>query len=67
MARLVFSGGSAVKNLSAMQERGVRPLGWDDPLAGGNGNRLQYSCLENSMERGASWATIHGVAELDTS
>ena len=33
MARLVFSGGSAVKNLSAMQERGVRPLGWDDPLA----------------------------------
>ena len=31
----------------------------------GNGNPLQYSCLENSMDRGAWWATVHGVAELD--
>jgi len=31
----------------------------------GNGNPLQYYCLENSMDRGAWWATIHGVAELD--
>ena len=30
---------------------------------GGNGNPLQYSCLENSMDREAWWATIHGVAE----
>ena len=30
------------------------------------GYPLQYSCLENSMDRGAWWATIHGVAELDT-
>ena len=29
----------------------------------GNGNPLQYSCLENSMDRGAWWATVHGVAE----
>ena len=28
-----------------------------------NGNPLQYSCLENSMEKGVSWATIHGVAK----
>ena len=28
----------------------------------GNGNPLQYSCLENSIERGAWWATVHGVA-----
>ena len=28
----------------------------------GNGNLLQYSCLENSMDRGAWWATVHGVA-----
>ena len=33
----------------------------------GNGNPLQYSCLENSMDREAWWATIHTVAELDTS
>ena len=32
----------------------------------GNGNPLQYSCLENSMDRGTWWATVHGVAELDT-
>ena len=31
-----------------------------------NGNPLQYSCLENSMGRGTSWDTVHGVAELDT-
>ena len=31
-----------------------------------NGNSLQYSCLENSMDRGAWWATVHGVTELDT-
>ena len=31
----------------------------------GNGNPLQYSCLENSMDRGAWQATVHGVAELD--
>ena len=31
---------------------------------GGHGNPRQYSCLENPMERGAWWATVHGVAEL---
>ena len=30
---------------------------------GGNGNTLQYSCLENPMDRGAWWATVHGVAK----
>ena len=29
----------------------------------GNGNPLQYSCLENPMDRGAWWATVHGVAK----
>ena len=30
---------------------------------GGNGNPLQYSCLGNPMDRGAWWATVHGVAK----
>ena len=29
----------------------------------GNGNPLQYSCLENPMDRGAWWATVHGLAK----
>ena len=29
----------------------------------GNGNPLQYSCLENSIDRGAWWATVHGVTK----
>ena len=29
----------------------------------GNGNPLQYSCLENSMDKGAWWATVHGVTK----
>ena len=33
---------------------------------GGHGNPLQHPCLENSMDRGACWATVHGVTELDT-
>ena len=32
---------------------------------GGHGNPLQYSCLENSMDRGAWWAAVHRVAESD--
>ena len=32
---------------------------------GGNGNLLQYSCWENHMDRGASWATVHRVSESD--
>ena len=32
----------------------------------GNGNPLQYSCLESPMDRGAWWATVHAVQESDT-
>ena len=32
----------------------------------GNGNPLQYSCLENPMDQGAWWATVHGVAKSQT-
>ena len=34
--------------------------------AGGNGNPLQYSCLENLADRGAWWATVHAVAKSQT-
>ena len=36
---------------------------WGRSLGEGNGNSLQYSCLENLMDRGACWAIVHGVAE----
>ena len=33
---------------------------------GGDGNSLQYSCLENPMDRGVWWATVHRVAKSQT-
>ena len=36
------------------------------PPGEGNGNPLQYSCLENPMDQGAWWATVHGVAKSQT-
>ena len=55
-----------VKNLPTMQKTWVRSLGQEDPLAEGNGNSLQYSCLENTMDRGAWQATVHGIIQSDT-
>jgi len=37
--------------------------GWGRSPGEGNGNPLQYSFLENPMDRGAWWATVHGVAK----
>ena len=64
-----FPGGTVVKNLPG-NEGDAKDAGLIPGLArspeGGNSNPLQYSCLENSMDRGAWWATAHGVAkELD--
>ena len=44
----------------------VRSLGREDPLEERIGNPLQYSCLENPMDRGAWQATVHGVARSQT-
>ena len=55
-----FPGGSVVKNLSANAGNvGLIP-GLGRSPGEGNGNSLQYSCLENPMDRGAWWATVHG-------
>ena len=43
------------------QEMKVWSLGGEDSPGEGNGNPLQYSCLENPMDRGAWWATVQGV------
>ena len=53
-----------VKNPPTMQETWVRFLEWEDPPGEGNGNPLQHPCLENSMDRGAWWATVHGDARV---
>ena len=54
------------KNLPANAgDAGLIP-GLERSPGGGNDNPLQYSCLGNRMDRGARWATIHEVAELDT-
>ena len=37
--------------------------GWEKSPGGGHDNPLQYSCLENPMDRGAWWATVHGVTK----
>ena len=49
-----------------MQETQVQSLGQEDPLEKGISYPLQYSCLENSMDRGAWWATVHGDAKSRT-
>ena len=44
----------------------VPSLGRKDPPGGGDGNPLQYSCLENPMDRGAGRAIVHGVLKSKT-
>ena len=58
-----FPGGAAVKNLPAnVGDAGWLPGSGKSP-GGGNGNPLQYSCLENPTDRGAWPDTVYGVAE----
>ena len=64
-----FPGGMVVKNQTAhagdARDMGLTP-GLGRTPGGGNGNPLQYSCLENSTESGAWRATIHEVAKSQT-
>ena len=58
-----FPGGLVVKNLPASAgDTGSIPGSGRSP-GEGNGNLLQYSCLENPMEKGARRAAVHGVAK----
>ena len=58
-----FPRGSVVKNLPARAEDMGLIHGLGRSPGEGNGNPLQYSCLENFMDRGALWAAVHGVAK----
>ena len=61
-----FPNSSVVKNLPAKAEDtgdvGSIPGSGRSP-GEGNGNPLQYACLENPMDRGAQWATVHRVSK----
>ena len=61
-----FPGGTVVKNLLANAgdtgDAGLIP-GLERCPGGGNSNPVQYSCLENSMDRGAWLAAVCGIAE----
>ena len=61
-----FPDGSVVKNLPASARDVGSTLGLGRSPGEGNGNPLQYSCLTNPMDRGAWWATVHGVAQSQT-
>ena len=61
-----FPGGSEVKASACNAgDLGLIP-GLGRSPGEGNGNPLQYSCLENPMAGGAWWATVHGVAKSQT-
>ena len=64
-----FQVALVVKNLSAsaedLRDSGSTP-GLGRSPGGGHGNPLQYFCLEDPMDRGAWWATVHGVAKSQT-
>ena len=52
-------------NAGDIRDIGSIPSSGSSP-GGGDGNPLQYSCLENPMDRGAWRAAVHGVTESDT-
>ena len=58
-----FPGSLLIKNLLANLEDVGSITGLRSFSGEGNSNPLQYPCLENTMDRGAWWVTVHGVAE----
>ena len=66
ISNIWFPDGALVKNHSPMQEMHIQSLCGGRFPGEGNGNPLQYSCLENSMDRGAWRSTEHGAAKSQT-
>ena len=60
------AGGSLVKNPPANAGDAGSILGLGRSPGEGNGNPLQYTCLGNPMDKGAWWATVHGVTKSGT-
>ena len=60
--KIGFPGGAIIKNLSASAGDASSIPGSGRPPGAGNGNPLQYPCLEESMDRGAWQATVFRVA-----
>ena len=60
---LGFAGGSVLKNLPANAGDSGSIPGSERSRGEGNGYPLQYSCLENPMDRGVWWAIVHGVSK----
>ena len=54
-----------IANAGDTRDLGLIP-GWRRSPGGGHGNPLQDSCLENPMDQGAWWATVHRVAKSQT-
>ena len=61
-----FPGDSVVKNRLPMQETSVLIPGLEKSPGEGNSSPLQYCCLENPVDRGAWWATVHEVVKSQT-
>ena len=53
---MVKNPAASAKDVGSVSGLGISPRG-------GNGNPLQYSCLESPIDRGAWWAAVHGVAK----
>ena len=64
--RLPWWEAQMVKNLPAMQETWVRSLGLEDPAEKETATHSSILGLENSMDKGALWVTVHGIAKSQT-
>ena len=62
----MLPGGSDSKESASMREIWVRSLGWEDPLEEGMATHFSILAWRTPMDRGAWWATVHGVAKSRT-